>query len=119
VVGALTGYCCESLKAPARYTFDEAERASAALLLDEADALFAERTEVRNEHDRYANLKVNFLQRVETISPVWWRSRSGSAILQRPGLSQSENPVSAKVPLPLLVVTPFSKKQPPPNDKPI
>jgi hypothetical protein len=49
------------------------------LLLDEADAHFAERTEVKNEHDRYANLKVNFLPRVETISPVWWQSRSGSA----------------------------------------
>jgi SpoVK/Ycf46/Vps4 family AAA+-type ATPase len=49
--------------------FDEAERGSAVLFFDEADALFGRRTEVRDAHDRYANLEVNYLlQRVETFT---------------------------------------------------
>jgi SpoVK/Ycf46/Vps4 family AAA+-type ATPase len=36
------------------------------LLFDEADALFGSRTEVRDSHDRYANLEINYLlQRME------------------------------------------------------
>jgi hypothetical protein len=41
--------------------FDCAERAQAVLFFDEADALFGERTEVRDAHDRYANLETAFL----------------------------------------------------------
>lgn len=49
--------------------FDEAERSGAVLFFDEADALFATRTEVRDAHDRYANLEVNYLlQRVEAFT---------------------------------------------------
>ena len=49
--------------------FDEAERASAVLFFDEADSLFGKRTEVKDAHDRYANLEVNYLlQRVETFT---------------------------------------------------
>jgi SpoVK/Ycf46/Vps4 family AAA+-type ATPase len=49
--------------------FDEAERAGAVLFFDEADALFGKRTEVRDAHDRYANLEVAYLlQRVETFT---------------------------------------------------
>ena len=49
--------------------FDEAERGSAVLFFDEADALFGKRTEVRDAHDRYANLEVSYLlQRVETFT---------------------------------------------------
>jgi hypothetical protein len=49
--------------------FDEAERASAVLFFDEADALFGKRTEIRDAHDRYANVEVNYLlQRVETFT---------------------------------------------------
>lgn len=36
--------------------FNEAERSGAILLFDEADALFAKRTEVKTSVDRYANL---------------------------------------------------------------
>jgi len=51
--------------------FDQAERAHAVLLFDEADALFAKRTEVEDSHDRYANVAVNFLlQRLERYSGV-------------------------------------------------
>ena len=47
--------------------FDEAERAGGVVLLfDEADALFGKRTEVRDSHDRYANLEISYLlQRME------------------------------------------------------
>ena len=49
--------------------FDEAERGSAVLFFDEADSLFGKRTEIRDAHDRYANLEVNYLlQRVETFT---------------------------------------------------
>jgi AAA+ superfamily predicted ATPase len=51
--------------------FDQAERAHAVLLFDEADALFAKRTEVEDSHDRYANVAVNYLlQRLERYSGV-------------------------------------------------
>ncbi|MEV8313559.1 ATP-binding protein [Streptomyces sp. NPDC059900] len=47
--------------------FDEAEGAGAILLFDEADALFGRRSEVRDSHDRYANLEVSYLlQRMES-----------------------------------------------------
>lgn len=51
--------------------FDQAERAHAVLLFDEADSLFAKRTEVRTSNDRYANLVVNYLlQRLEQYDGV-------------------------------------------------
>lgn len=51
--------------------FDAAEAGHALLLFDEADALFAKRTEVRGATDRYANLEVNYLlQRVENFSGI-------------------------------------------------
>ncbi|MEX3636131.1 ATP-binding protein [Paraburkholderia sp. BR14427] len=43
-----------------------AERTGAILFFDEADALFGSRTDVRDSHDRYANLEINYLlQRME------------------------------------------------------
>ena len=49
--------------------FTAAERAGAVLLFDEADALFGKRTEVRDAHDRYANIEVSYLlQRMESFS---------------------------------------------------
>jgi AAA+ superfamily predicted ATPase len=51
--------------------FDEAERAHAILLFDEADSLFAKRTEVASSNDRHANLEVNFLlQRMDTFKGI-------------------------------------------------
>lgn len=44
-----------------RRVFDAAERGGAVLLFDEADALFGKRSEVRDSHDRYANLEVSYL----------------------------------------------------------
>ncbi|MBS0391533.1 MAG: ATP-binding protein [Proteobacteria bacterium] len=49
-----------------RRVFDAAEAAGALLLFDEADALFGKRTEVKDSHDRYANIEVSYLlQRME------------------------------------------------------
>ncbi|MEM8603648.1 MAG: ATP-binding protein [Cyanobacteria bacterium P01_H01_bin.121] len=49
-----------------RRIFDAAETGSAVLLFDEADALFGKRSEVKDSHDRYANLEVAYLlQRIE------------------------------------------------------
>jgi len=46
--------------------FDAAESGAAVLLFDEADALFGKRSEVRDSHDRYANIEVGYLlQRME------------------------------------------------------
>src|SRR5262249_41524557 len=46
--------------------FDAAEQGGAILFFDEADALFGKRTEVKDSHDRYANIEVNYLlQRME------------------------------------------------------
>lgn len=47
--------------------FDAAEASGAVLLFDEADALFGKRSEVKDSHDRYANLEVAYLlQRMES-----------------------------------------------------
>lgn len=49
--------------------FTEAERAGAVLLFDEADAFFSKRSEVKDAHDRYANMEVAYLlQRMESFA---------------------------------------------------
>ncbi len=49
-----------------RQVFDAAEQSGAILFFDEADALFGKRSEVRDSHDRYANIEINYLlQRME------------------------------------------------------
>jgi hypothetical protein len=50
-----------------RRVFDAAEEGAAILLFDEADALFGKRSDVKDSHDRYANIEVSYLlQRMET-----------------------------------------------------
>ena len=50
-----------------RKLFDAAEDGGAILFFDEADALFGKRSEVKDSHDRYANIEVNYLlQRLES-----------------------------------------------------
>jgi hypothetical protein len=52
-----------------RKLFDAAERGGAILFFDEADALFGKRSEVKDSHDRYANIEINYLlQRMEAFS---------------------------------------------------
>jgi SpoVK/Ycf46/Vps4 family AAA+-type ATPase len=49
-----------------RQVFDAAQDSGAILLFDEADALFGKRSEVKDSHDRYANVEVSYLlQRME------------------------------------------------------
>jgi hypothetical protein len=49
-----------------RRVFDAAEEGGAILLFDEADALFGKRSDVKDSHDRYANIEVSYLlQRME------------------------------------------------------
>jgi len=54
-----------------RRVFQAAEQGAAVLFFDEADALFGKRSEVRDSHDRYANIEVNYLlQRMESYRGV-------------------------------------------------
>jgi ATPase family associated with various cellular activities (AAA) len=63
-------YIGETEKALAR-VFAEAEAGHGILLFDEADALFGKRTEVKDAHDRYANVEVGYLlQRLEDFEGV-------------------------------------------------
>jgi SpoVK/Ycf46/Vps4 family AAA+-type ATPase len=72
-----------------RRVFDAAEEGGAVLLFDEADALFGKRTEVKDSHDRYANIEVSYLlQRMEAYQGVSiltsnMRSALDSAFLRR------------------------------------
>ncbi|HEY0100568.1 MAG TPA: ATP-binding protein [Pyrinomonadaceae bacterium] len=50
-----------------RRVFDAAEEGGAVLLFDEADALFGKRSDVKDSHDRYANIEISYLlQRMES-----------------------------------------------------
>jgi hypothetical protein len=44
-----------------RRLFDAADTSDVLLFFDEADALFGKRTEVKDAHDRYANLEISYL----------------------------------------------------------
>ena len=49
--------------------FDDAEAGGAVLFFDEADALFGKRTDVKDAHDRYANIDVSYLiERLEAYN---------------------------------------------------
>lgn len=51
--------------------FNEAESSNAILFFDEADAIFGKRSEVKDAHDRYANIEISYLlQRMETYDGV-------------------------------------------------
>lgn len=63
-------YIGETEKALQRI-FEEAESGHGVLLFDEADALFGKRSEVKDAHDRYANIEVGYLlQRIESFEGV-------------------------------------------------
>jgi hypothetical protein len=72
-----------------RRVFDAAEEGGAILLFDEADALFGKRSEVKDSHDRYANIEVSYLlQRMEAyrglaILTTNMRSALDNAFLRR------------------------------------
>jgi hypothetical protein len=63
--GVVSKYIGETEK-NLRKLFDAAEDGGAILFFDEADALFGKRSEVKDSHDRYANIEINYLlQRME------------------------------------------------------
>ena len=65
LAGVVSKYIGETEK-NLRDVFDAAEDSGAILFFDEADALFGKRTEVKDSHDRYANIEINYLlQRME------------------------------------------------------
>lgn len=69
--------------------FDAADEGGALLLFDEADSLFGKRSEVKDSHDRYANIEVSYLlQRMEAyrglaILTTNMKSALDSAFLRR------------------------------------
>ena len=70
LAGVVSKYIGETEK-NLRSIFDEAERADAVLFFDEADALFGKRSEVKDAHDRYANIEINYLlQRIESFDGI-------------------------------------------------
>ncbi len=68
LAGVVSKYIGETEK-NLRHVFDAAEESGAILFFDEADALFGKRSEVRDSHDRFANIEINYLlQRMEDYS---------------------------------------------------
>ena len=66
--GIVSKYIGETEKHLARI-FSEAESSGAILFFDEADALFGKRTEVKDAHDRFANIETSYLlQRIESYA---------------------------------------------------
>ena len=60
LTGIISKYIGETEK-NLRRAFKTAESKPVILLLDEADALFGKRTCVKDSHDRYANIEINYL----------------------------------------------------------
>jgi SpoVK/Ycf46/Vps4 family AAA+-type ATPase len=82
-----------------RRIFDAAETGGAILLFDEADALFGKRTEVKDSHDRHANVEVSYLlQRMEAYQGLG-NSDDQSQRLPRSSLS-APHPFCGLLPLP-------------------
>jgi hypothetical protein len=70
LAGVVSKYIGETEKNLDRI-FAAAEDANVILLFDEADALFGKRSEVRDSHDRYANLEVSYLlQKMEQYEGI-------------------------------------------------
>jgi AAA+ superfamily predicted ATPase len=68
--GVVSKYIGETEKNLERI-FNEAENSNAILFFDEADAIFGKRSEVKDAHDRYANIEISYLlQRMEVYSGI-------------------------------------------------
>ncbi|HEX7119499.1 MAG TPA: AAA family ATPase [Longimicrobiales bacterium] len=68
--GVVSKYIGETEKNLSR-VFDEAETTNGVLCFDECDALFGKRTEIKDAHDRYANIEVSYLlQRIDQFDGV-------------------------------------------------
>jgi hypothetical protein len=65
LAGVVNKYIGETEKR-LKQVFDSCERANVLLFFDEADALFGQRTQVKDAHDRFANIEIDYLlQRME------------------------------------------------------
>ena len=90
-----------------RRVFDAAEDSGAILLFDEADALFGKRSEVKDSHDRYANIEVSYLlQRMEAYR--------GLAILTT-NLKSALDPAFLRR-IRFVVAVPLPRRRPPRRD---
>ena len=70
LAGVVNKYVGETEK-KLREVFDACEDSGALLFFDEADALFGNRTQVKDAHDRFANIEINYLlQRIERFDGV-------------------------------------------------
>jgi hypothetical protein len=70
LAGVVNKYIGETEKRLKR-VFDACERAGAILFFDEADALFGRRAQVKDAHDRYANIEIDYLlQRMERFDGI-------------------------------------------------
>ncbi len=83
LAGVVNKYIGETEK-NLRQIFLAAEESGAILFFDEADALFGKRTEVRDSHDRYANIEVNYLlQRMEEYTGLAILATNRRSVLDR------------------------------------
>ncbi|MGZ5005817.1 MAG: ATP-binding protein, partial [Chthoniobacterales bacterium] len=88
-----------------RRIFDAAEKSSAILFFDEADALFGKRSDVKDSHDRYANIEINYLlQRVE--------QRGGLSVLTTNRRSNIDDAVLRRLRFIISLQPPVRKKRP-------
>jgi len=70
LAGVVNKYIGETEKR-LKQVFEVCERANVLLFFDEADALFGQRTQVKDAHDRYANIEIDYLlQRMEQYDGV-------------------------------------------------
>lgn len=70
LAGVVSKYIGETEKNLSKI-FEEAEQSNAILFFDEADALFGKRSQVKDAHDRYANIEINYLlQKMEEYEGV-------------------------------------------------
>ncbi|HEX3437622.1 MAG TPA: ATP-binding protein [Pseudacidobacterium sp.] len=70
LAGVMNKYIGETEKR-LKQVFDACERSNVLLFFDEADALFGQRTQVKDAHDRFANIEIDYLlQRMEQFNGV-------------------------------------------------
>jgi ATPase family protein associated with various cellular activities (AAA) len=70
LAGVVNKYIGETEKR-LKQVFDACERANVVILFDEADALFGQRTQVKDAHDRFANIEIDYLlQRMERFEGI-------------------------------------------------
>jgi hypothetical protein len=84
-----------------RRLFDAAERSSAILFFDETDALFGKRSDVKDSHDRYANIEIgqllDLLEQYSGIAVLASNSRSVICTMEERGFAVLHFPHGTKI----------------------